>query len=78
MSQQSPSSSAIPRPGDPGDGVVREMERLDALLERAVAAAAERAGSELTGSDPYRGLYVSQQEAEGLVARAPGGSAIAA
>jgi ATP-dependent 26S proteasome regulatory subunit len=78
VTQQDPPVRAISRPLDAGEGVVREMRRLDALLERAIAAAAERAGGDPAGSDPYRGLYVSQQEAEGLVARAPGGSAVEA
>jgi AAA+ superfamily predicted ATPase len=58
-------------------GILRELERLDALLDRAVQAARERAAAE-TGGDPYRGLYVSHEEAEGLVVREPGAPSLAA
>ncbi len=47
--------------------------RLDALLARAVDAARTAFGPEAT-KDPYRGLHVSDREAERLLARPPGTS----
>jgi len=44
---------------------------LDGLLGRAVSAAQAAYGPE-AASDPYRGLYVNQAEAERLLARRPG------
>lgn len=47
------------------------LQRLDRLLERAVVAAQTAYGSE-AATDPYRGLHISQQEVEQLLAREPG------
>lgn len=49
------------------------LQRLDRLLERAVVAAQTAYGSE-AATDPYRGLHISQQEVEQLLAREPGAS----
>lgn len=51
------------------------LQRLDRLLEKAVAAAQEAYGPEAAG-DPYRGLYITRDEVERLLARAPGASAL--
>jgi AAA+ superfamily predicted ATPase len=73
-----PASTAAAPPRDAGlAGILRELERLDALLDRAVQAARERAVAE-AGGDPYRGLYVSHEEAEGLVVREPGAPSLSA
>jgi ATP-dependent 26S proteasome regulatory subunit len=47
------------------------LERLDRLLEWAAAAAQAAYGPEAS-ADPYRGLYVSQDEVARLLARRPG------
>lgn len=53
------------------------LQRLDRLLEQAVAAAQESYGPE-AAQDPYRGLYITRDEAERLLARAPGASMLRA
>jgi len=47
------------------------LQRLDRVLERAVAAAPALYGPQ-AASDPYRGLHISQDEVERLLAREPG------
>ena len=47
------------------------LVRLDRLLERAAAAGQAAFGPE-AASDPYRGLYISPEEVERLLAREPG------
>jgi SpoVK/Ycf46/Vps4 family AAA+-type ATPase len=47
------------------------LQRLDGLLEQAVAAAQATYGAE-AATDHYRGLYISQAEVERLLAREPG------
>jgi SpoVK/Ycf46/Vps4 family AAA+-type ATPase len=47
------------------------LQRLDGLLERAVVAAQVAYGP-LAAADPYRGLYISQDEVLRLLARQPG------
>ncbi|MBW4493627.1 MAG: ATP-binding protein [Oscillatoria princeps RMCB-10] len=49
------------------------LHRLDKLLAHAVAAAEAAYGSD-AATDPYRGLHVSLQEVEQLLARDPGAS----
>jgi AAA+ superfamily predicted ATPase len=53
------------------DELVSELQRLDRLLERAVAAA-QAAYGPASAADPYRGLYVGQDEVARLLARRPG------
>jgi AAA+ superfamily predicted ATPase len=55
----------------------RALRGLDRRLQLAVAAA-RKAHESNTGSDPYRGLYITQPEAEALVAREPGIPALVA
>jgi len=52
----------------------RELSRLDRRLEAAVAAMQAAHGPE-AAADPYRGLYVSHDQAGRLAARAPGAAA---
>ena len=54
------------------NGLLPALNRLDRLLERAVAAARAAYGPEAT-ADPFRGLHISPSEVERLLARAPGG-----
>src|SRR5262245_46804022 len=53
------------------NGLLPALQRLDRLLERAVAAAQATYGSE-AATDHYRGLYISQADVERLLAREPG------
>ena len=53
------------------DGLLPALQRLDRLLEQAVAAAQATYGSE-AATDHYRGLYISQADVERLLAREPG------
>ncbi len=59
-------------PGDPYlEGLLPALGRLDRLLERATSAAEAAYGPD-AATDPYRGLYISRQEVERLLARKPG------
>ena len=51
------------------------LQRLDRLLEQAIAAAKTAYGP-AAGTDPYRGLYISQEEVNRLLAREPGQPAL--
>jgi AAA+ superfamily predicted ATPase len=51
------------------------LQRLDRLIEHAVAAAQVAYGPE-TPTDPYRGLYIVRAEVERLLARQPGASVL--
>jgi hypothetical protein len=53
------------------DELFQALQRLDQLLERAMPPAQVTYGA-AAGADPYRGLYISEQEAERLLAREPG------
>lgn len=53
------------------DDLLQALQRLDRLLERAVAAARASYGPE-AATDPYRGLYISRGDTERLLAREPG------
>jgi hypothetical protein len=53
------------------DELVPALRRLDRLLERAMAAAQATFGPE-AASDPYRGLYISHNEAARLLSLEPG------
>ena len=55
--------------------LILALQRLDRLLERAVAVAQTVYKSEAT-ADPYRGLYISQDEVEQLLIREPGASTL--
>jgi AAA+ superfamily predicted ATPase len=55
--------------------VLRALARLDALLERAVAAADAAYGSDAR-RDPHRGLYVAPDEVARLLGREPGASVL--
>ena len=50
---------------------MRYLKRLDQLLSRAVTAAQAVYGPE-AAADPFRGLYITRQQAEDLLAREPG------
>ncbi|BDU01043.1 MULTISPECIES: ATP-binding protein [Nocardia] len=52
-------------------GLVESLRRLDALLTRAVDAAAEVFGSD-AAADPYRGLVIRPEEVARLLRRSPG------
>jgi MoxR-like ATPase len=54
-----------------GFGLLPALQRLDALLVRAVDAAAGVHGPE-AGGDPYRGLVISPEEVTRLLGRGPG------
>ena len=77
--RSTPSNPAMPvssRPPSPdpaaaGRDVLRELARLDRRLEAAVAAMHATHGAD-PAADPYRGLYVSHDDAVRLAARAPG------
>jgi SpoVK/Ycf46/Vps4 family AAA+-type ATPase len=51
------------------------LQRLDRLLEQAVAAAQVAYGPEAT-AEPYRGLYIGREEVQRLLARQPGASVL--
>jgi hypothetical protein len=53
------------------DGLLPALQRLDRLLEQAVAAAQATYDSE-AATDHYRGFYISQADVERLLAREPG------
>ena len=53
------------------DHLLPALQRLDRLLERAVAVAGALYGPE-SAADPFRGLHISQSEVEKLLARVPG------
>ena len=55
--------------------LLSSLQRLDRLLQRAVAAAQNAYGPG-AGADAYRGLYINQEEAESLLARKPGVSVL--
>jgi len=59
----------------PFSGLLLALQQLDRLLEHAVAVAQTVYGAE--AADPYRGLYISSQEAADLLAHAPGSSLLA-
>lgn len=52
-------------------GLVWALRRLDGLLERAVTAAEAAYGPE-AAADPFRGLHISREDVERLLAREPG------
>jgi hypothetical protein len=52
------------------DGLWQALNRLDRMLERATAAA-DAAASAAT-PEPYRGLYITSQDVQRLIRRAPG------
>jgi AAA+ superfamily predicted ATPase len=54
----------------PLDELLPLLQRLDELLEQAVAAAQVAYGTE-TAHDPYRGLHVNSEDAEQLLQRKP-------
>jgi hypothetical protein len=66
-------------PADPGpiDALVPALRRLDERLAVA-AAAAQAVHGTLPGEDPYRGLYVTGEQAQELLERAPAVPALAA
>jgi AAA+ superfamily predicted ATPase len=68
-----PGPSPAPSAGDPGSAraLLRELSRLDRRIEAAVAAMQAARGPD-AAADPYRGLYVSHDEAGHLAAREPG------
>lgn len=70
MDQQDNNLSAAVA-GFPEEGLLQALERLDGLLSKAVAAA-EFAYGPQAAADPYRGLYISLQQAEQLLSREPG------
>jgi AAA+ superfamily predicted ATPase len=53
------------------DGLLPALQRLDALLERAIATAQAAYGPK-AAADPVRGLYIDRDEVERLLARQPG------
>jgi SpoVK/Ycf46/Vps4 family AAA+-type ATPase len=53
------------------DDLLPALQRLDRLLEFAIHAAQDAQGPG-AGADPYRGLYISEDEAVRLLAREPG------
>jgi hypothetical protein len=53
------------------NGLLPALKRLDHLLEQAVATAQAAYGSQ-AASDPYRGLYLNQDEMERLLTHEPG------
>lgn len=53
------------------DDLLPVLQRLDRLLERAVAAAQAAYGPQ-AAADPYRGLYINQDGVTRLLAREPG------
>jgi Winged helix domain, variant/ATPase family associated with various cellular activities (AAA) len=55
---------------DPPSALLDALERLDARLEAAVAAASS-AWDRSPGDDPYRGLYATPDDARSLLARGP-------
>jgi AAA+ superfamily predicted ATPase len=57
------------------DSLLPALQRLDRLLQRAVAAAQAAYGSAAAG-DPFRGLHVGDDEVERLLAREPGAPAL--
>ncbi len=57
------------------DNLLPALRRLDALIERAVAAAQAAYGPEAE-ADHYRGLYISRGEVAQLLARMPGAPAL--
>ncbi|MFZ1983468.1 MAG: AAA family ATPase [Desulfatitalea sp.] len=52
-------------------GIETLLARLDRILARAIQAAREDFGAE-AGGDPYRGLYISPEDIQRILARAPG------
>jgi SpoVK/Ycf46/Vps4 family AAA+-type ATPase len=54
----------------PLDGLLLALGRLDQRLERASAVAQTGPGAE-SAADPYRGLYISNEDVAGLLARRP-------
>jgi hypothetical protein len=56
---------------DPARDLLRALHWLDRRLDRAVAAMRQAHGPE-AAADPYRGLYVSHEDAGRLAGRAPG------
>ena len=61
----------------PGEALLPAIERLDALLGSAVRKAEQIYGQQ-SSADPYRGLYISDEEAAQLLKRAPGAPLFAA
>jgi hypothetical protein len=58
------------------EGLWEALGRLDRMLERATVAADAAAGTPAT-TEPYRGLYVTTEDVQRLVRRAPGTPALA-
>jgi SpoVK/Ycf46/Vps4 family AAA+-type ATPase len=87
--QQTPPGNAINEsiamPGERGPGeegiedtpLLEALRWLDRLIERAVAQAQAVYGSQ-AAADPYRGLYIGQEEVERLLASEPGAATLRA
>ena len=56
----------------PADDLLPALRRLDERLERAMRQGEQLYGAVTTSNDPYRGLYVAEEDARRLLARAPG------
>lgn len=63
-----PAREPVSGPGNAG--VLRALARVDRLLARAVESAQAAYGGG-TATDPFRGLYISHEDVEKLLARAP-------
>jgi AAA+ superfamily predicted ATPase len=61
---------AYRQPPAPQPGLLEALRRLDGLLERAIAAAEVAYGAE-AAVDPYRGLHISHDDVERMLAREP-------
>jgi AAA+ superfamily predicted ATPase len=74
MTEDNPEQAASP---SNLDGLLPALRRLDALLERAVAAARTAYGPD-AARDQFRGLHIGTNEVAQLLARAPGAPAFQA
>ena len=61
-----------PLPAFQMEGLWQALSRLDRMLERATTAADAASGS--SAVEPYRGLYITSEDVQRLVARNPGDS----
>jgi SpoVK/Ycf46/Vps4 family AAA+-type ATPase len=59
----------------PANAFLRLLKQLDRLLERAVATA-RTVHAQGASPDPYRGLYVGQEEVDRLLSREPGAAVL--
>src|SRR5690348_7746541 len=73
MATDSPSAMPRESAADEPQGIYLPgaLRWLDGLIERAVARAQIIYGAD-AAADPYRGLYISQEEVDRLLAREPG------